>query len=321
MADIGCAGILVADTFCGPLDALPEEGQLLMVDALPARSGGCAANAAVALAKQGIAVDVAGCVGRDPAAEVVRSELEKHGVGISQVVATDSEPTSSTVILLVRGQDRRYIHTFGANKAFSAAHIDRAWLTGLKLFYVGGLFALPGLAVDELLHVLQDCRRNDVATVVDVVLPPDHDGYRGLEKLFPYIDIFTPNDDEARQLTGRTEPLEQIRAMQDAGARTVIVTQGEAGATAADGPDAWHVDAFKQVAVDPSGAGDAFTAGVIAGLYRGWDMNRMLACGAALGASATRAVGTTEGIFTAEETEAFLASNPVEARRLSGISH
>ena len=35
MADVGCAGILVADTFCGPLKQLPAEGQLLAVDSMP----------------------------------------------------------------------------------------------------------------------------------------------------------------------------------------------------------------------------------------------------------------------------------------------
>lgn len=61
MADVGCAGILVADTFCGPMKALPREGQLLAVAAMPSHAGGCAANVAIDLAKQAIVADVVGC--------------------------------------------------------------------------------------------------------------------------------------------------------------------------------------------------------------------------------------------------------------------
>ena len=49
MAEVGCAGILVADMFCGPMQALPREGQLLAIDAIEPGAGGCAANVAISL--------------------------------------------------------------------------------------------------------------------------------------------------------------------------------------------------------------------------------------------------------------------------------
>ena len=39
MADVGCAGILVADTFCGPMKRLPLEGELLAIDRMPSKAG------------------------------------------------------------------------------------------------------------------------------------------------------------------------------------------------------------------------------------------------------------------------------------------
>src|SRR5687768_12015783 len=143
MSRIGCAGILVEDTFCGPMRELPREGQLLALDAMAVRAGGCAANVAIDLAKQGLSVDVVGCLGRDPAAEVVLACLGEHGVGCTQIVRSDRDQTSKTVILLVDGEDRRYLHVFGANKAFTVEHIKHAWLESLSVFYLGGLFALP----------------------------------------------------------------------------------------------------------------------------------------------------------------------------------
>ena len=52
MVQVGCAGILVADTLCGPVEALPRPGQLLAVEDIPSKAGGCAANVAIDLARQ-----------------------------------------------------------------------------------------------------------------------------------------------------------------------------------------------------------------------------------------------------------------------------
>ena len=146
MADVGCAGILVADTFCGPMKRLPREGELLAIDRMPSKAGGCAANVAIDLAKQGVATQVCGCVGADASAEVLLQSLAAAGVGCGQVQRLDSHPTSKTVILLVDGEDRRYIHVFGANAAFDIRRIRREWIDSLKVFYLGGLFAMPAVS-------------------------------------------------------------------------------------------------------------------------------------------------------------------------------
>src|SRR5262245_2308316 len=71
MPDVACAGLLVEDTFCGPMVAMPSQGALHLLDDMPVRAGGCAANVAIDLAKQGVSVDLVGCVGEDSAAEVL----------------------------------------------------------------------------------------------------------------------------------------------------------------------------------------------------------------------------------------------------------
>ena len=313
MADVGCAGVLVADTFCGPMEALPREGALLAVDSMPSRAGGCAANVAIDLAKQGIAVEVNGCLGRDSSASVIVQELEAARVGCGRLVYTADYPTSKTVILLVKGQDRRYIHMFGANAAFKAAHIPRDWLADLKVFYLGGLFLMPAFKTEEFLKVLRFCRAHGVATVVDVVIPQrTKNCRRKLAPLLPFIDFFLPNDDEARVLTGRARPEDQARALLAGGAGTVIVTRGRDGLLAARGKEAWRAGIYPMKIVDPSGSGDAFNSGVIAGMVHGWDLPTTLLHAAAMGASAVRAVGATTGVFTAQEAKAFVAAHTLK---------
>ncbi len=309
MAQVGCAGILVADTLCGPVAALPRPGQLITVDDIPAKAGGCAANVAIDLSRQNVAAAVAGCVGRDAAAQVPLAALSAHGVDCQGVVESDRLATSKTVILLVSGDDRRYIHSFGANAEFTVRHIRREWLAGLSVFYLGGLFVLPGIETDELIEVLGFCRRSGIVSVVTVVAPEPFDQHADLARLLPMIDYFLPNDDEARLFTRTDDPVEQAAALQAAGARIPIVTCGANGAVAARGRQRWRCGAYAMPIVDPSGCGDAFAAGVITGIIRGWEMPKTLVYASALGASAVRTVGTTDGVFRAEEAEAFVAAH------------
>jgi sugar/nucleoside kinase (ribokinase family) len=309
MADVGCAGLLVEDCFCGPFAALPTEGALLVLEDMPVKAGGCAANVAIDLAKQGISVDVAGCVGSDGGASVVLSTLSQYGIGCSRVVRVEGCRTSKTVILLIEGQDRRYLHMVGANRAFSVSHIAQEWLSNLKVFYLGGLFALPGVDLDELAGLLEACRRANVLTVVDVVAPQGLRGMRSLKHLLPLIDVFVPNEDEARIFTGLTDPLDQLRSLQKAGANSVIITCGGEGAVAVRRGKTFGCGAYRMDVVDPSGAGDAFTSGVIRGILQGWELPQTLRYASAIGASATRAAGTTDSVFSAQEAEAFLVEH------------
>ena len=314
MTCIGCAGILVSDTFCGPMPELPREGQLLAVDTMPTKAGGCAANVAIDLAKQGMTVDVAGCLGNDASARALLSSLEDHQIGCSHIVYSSELPTSKTVILLVAGQDRRYIHSFGANAAFTVGQIDHDWVRGLQVFYLGGLFLMPAFHPHELLELLRFCRSHGVITVVDVVIPQNASIPADLGPLLSAIDYLLPNNDEAQRMTGLSDPLEQLRAFIRWGANTVIVTRGRHGVVAGRGRELWRAGIYEMNIVDPSGCGDAFAAGVVTGVVNEWDMPSTIRYASALGASAVRAIGTTDGVFTATQAHGFVVANPLDVQ-------
>ncbi|MCJ8332351.1 MAG: carbohydrate kinase family protein [Lentisphaeria bacterium] len=308
---VGCVGLLVADTFCGPMDRLPNEGELVMTDGFVTKLGGNAANVGLDLAIQGISVDVVGMVGDDDGAKIIIDGLSAAGVGTDQISKSDTSCTSQTSILLVRGEDRRYCHNFGANAELTTDSIDLAWLKTLTVFYLGGLFAMPGLQTEGLLTILKEAKEAGVITMVDVVLPETHKGYEGLDKLLPYIDIFTPNDDEAELITGLSDPVEQAKALHAYGANKVIITLGGNGALAYDGETIWRSGIFKMDAIDMSGCGDAFVSGIIAAQVKNLGMADMLSYASAIGASATRKIGCSDGIFTSSEVEDFLKTESI----------
>src|SRR5437868_1273781 len=114
-ADVLCAGIIVADHVCSPISHLPAAGELVMTERMLLTIGGCAANVAVDLTKMGVRTAVVGRVGGDIFGRVVADLLREHGVDVTAVMFTPDADTSQTLIVNVAGQDRRFIHTFGAN--------------------------------------------------------------------------------------------------------------------------------------------------------------------------------------------------------------
>lgn len=309
MVDVGCAGILVLDTFCGPMKELPQEGMLLAVDSLPMMAGGCAANVAIDLRKQDVAVDIAGCLGTDSSAQVLLANLGEHQVGCDRIVYSTELPTSKTVILLVEEEDRRYIHSFGANAAFTVGYLDRHWVQSLKVLYIGGLYLMPSFHMDELFTLLEFCRENQVISVVDVVIPQNTQEIGDISKLVQLTDYFLPNEDEALVLTGLVDPKEQLRALMKMGGNTIFITRGSKGVVAARGCKAWQAGTYDIEVVDPSGGGDAFASGVVLGAMSGWEIPDIIRYASALGGSAIRGLGTTTGVFTKSEARQFIDSH------------
>ncbi|MBM3189558.1 MAG: carbohydrate kinase family protein [Chloroflexi bacterium] len=317
--DVLCVGILVADVFASPMPRLPAAGELLAVDELLLQTGGCAANTAVDLAKLGRKVVVVGRVGNDVFAEFIRADLAGKGVDVSPLRVSRTAPTSRTVILPVIGEDRRYIHSVGANAELSPEDVDPAQVANARVLYVGGYPLFPGFGQDALAELFRHAREHSVKTVLDVAGVRADRGMGDFAQVLPHTDVFLPNDDEGYLITGEQDPLRQARAFVEQGVGVAVVTLGERGAVARTSRECLRAPAYRVEVVEPSGAGDAFDAGIIHGLLEGWDLRRMLAFASAMGASACTKLGCTAGVFTREEALRFVEQHPLEVSSPDGV--
>jgi sugar/nucleoside kinase (ribokinase family) len=312
--EVLCAGIMVADHVCTPIAHVPAAGELVMADSMLLTIGGCAANAAVDLAKMGVRAAVVGRVGKDIFGRIVLELLREAGVDVSLVRTSGTAATSQTLIVNVAGQDRRFIHTFGANVEFSAA--DIAPPAGCKVLYLGGYLLMPHLEQEELVPVFAAARAQGIKTVLDVAIPYPGEYLSRLDKLLPHVDAFLPNNHEGELITGEADPLKQAEAFQRLGARTTVITMGGEGAVLVGGGLRLRSGVFTIPFVDGSGGGDAFDAGYIYGLLHGMGPEDCLRVASALGASCVRAIGTTPGVFTRPECEAFLRANALKIEKI-----
>jgi sugar/nucleoside kinase (ribokinase family) len=306
------AGILFADVACAPVDRVPEEGHLVPAEHIQLGLGGCASNTAVDLAKVGVNVGVSGCVGQDTFGEFIVQALTEGGVDTAGIHRVAGSGSACTMIINVKGQDRRFISTAGANMHFTVSHIPAEWARQAKVFYVGGYFMMPGLETVEMVELFRAARTAGATTVLDVVLYGREDPMRILEQILPETDVFLPNDHEAKVITGRQDSLEQAQAFRDAGAKTVVITQGESGSILVSDGLRLRAGVYPADFVGGAGSGDAFDAGYIAGLLAGEDPAGCLRWGSALGASCVRSIGTTESIFSRDQAEAFMRQYDLE---------
>lgn len=305
-SDVLCAGIVVADHVCSPIDHLPRAGELVQAEHLMLTIGGCAANVAVDLARMQVPSMVIGKVGIDVLGRAVIEMLQQQGVDVSAIKTTAEADTSQTLIVNVQGEDRRFIHSFGANAHFTATDLSMAQVEAAKILYVGGYLVMPQLQQLDLAQVFEKAQKAGVKTVLDVVTAGQNDYLNDLEKLLPFVDCFLPNNDEAELITGKSEPLEQAKVFRDLGVKTCVITMGQHGSILVSEHEQLRADTFQVPVVDGSGGGDAFTAGFITGMLEEKSAAECLTLASALGASCVQSIGTTTGVFTRQQCSDFL---------------
>ncbi len=314
--EVLCAGIIVADHVCSPITHVPAAGELVTTEKMLLTIGGCAANAAVDLVKMEVASAVVGRVGGDIFGRIVADMLRDHGVDTSVIITTPGADTSQTLIVNVAGQDRRFIHTFGANAELSAADIPLHRVKGCKVLYLGGYLVMPKIRQEELVPVFAAARQAGAKTVLDVVVPGPGEYLSRLERLLPHVDVFLPNDHEARLMTGEADPAKQAELFHRLGVRTAVITMGGEGAVLVSDGVRLRSGVYSVPFVDGSGGGDAFDAGFIYGLLRQLSPEDCLRVASAMGASCVRAIGTTPGVFTRSECEEFLRKNTLRIEKI-----
>jgi len=313
-----CLGVVVADIFVPPLERLPAAGELIATGEFLVQPGGCAANVALGLTALGVPAAVSGRVGEDTFGDLLVGDLFKRGVDTSAMVRSAEFHTSTTVILPVTGEDRRYIHTFGANAAFSTDDVPDDVLLAADIIYVGGYLMLPALKQAPLVASLKRARARGATIVLDVAVPAGTESpLSALESLLPLADYFVPNADEARAMTGERDPRRQADRLMASGAQRVLIKLGERGTYVRSAGREFEMPAAPVKAVEPSGAGDAFAAGLIVGIRERWDIEHMVRFANVTGASACTALGSWNGVFSRAQTEAFLQQNPLALRAMA----
>ncbi len=264
------------------------------MDDISLRGGGCALNTASALAKLGLRAAVAGKLGRDALGDFVLGVLRERGVGVDGVLRDSGAPTSATVVLVDSRGERTFLHLPGANGTVRADELDAGLLFSGRALHVAGALVMPALDGEPTARILREARRRGLLTSLDTVF--DATGrWERVGPSLPELDLFTPGLREARALTGEHEPPRIAAWLRGRGVRELALTMGADGCYAAGEGFEGFIEAVPVKAVDGTGSGDAFAAGLLYGKLAGWPFERAARFANAVGALATTAVGAVEG--------------------------
>lgn len=278
-------GDLAVDVVVAPAEPLRPDGDR------PARittsAGGAGANTAAWLAAAGVDVTLVARVGDDPAGRGAVAGL--GGAGVRAAVAVDPEAPTATVVVLLEGSHRTMLSDRGAAARLAPADlpplqgIDHVHLSGYVLRDAGSRAA--GVAA------LAAARAAGATTSLD----PQATGLldRAVLRGLGPVDLLLPNADELAALTGSPDAGTAAGLLDLA--RAVVVTGGAAGAAWVDAGGVRTAPAVPATVVDPTGAGDAFDAGLLAAWLRGAGPRDALAAGCAAGARAVSRRGARPG--------------------------
>ena len=255
--------------------------------------GGAESNTACALAALGVPVHWIGRVGDDRFGRLVRDTLAERGVDVSLVVTDPIRPTGLYVKeATATGTRMRYYRGGSAASAMSANLATCAGVRDARLLHVSGITPALSSSCAALMAAIFETPIPGRTVSFDVNWRPGLWTGRdpgALLRCARRADIVFVGADEAHALWGVGTP-EGIRELIPEPA-TLVVKQGEHGATAFTADESVHVPALAVQVVEPTGAGDAFAAGFLTGTLRGLSLRDRLRLGVLAAGSALRVAG------------------------------
>ena len=283
-----------------------------------ARSGGAPANAAVALARLGLASAFCGVAGDDQFGSRLRAELAAEGVDTSRLRQSGEAATTLAFAWKDPGGDGHFWLLRGADARLSEADATAAGVAELQALVVGSVALSAQPARSGIERAVALAEQASVPVVFDVNLRPtlwsDLASARpACEEVARRSTLVKLSLDDAIGLYGpRIRPETAIETVLSLGPAAVVLTDGERGCWFSSGSPIAFVPAFRVDAVEPTGAGDAFTAAIIArSLTSGWGPLSVadIRYAAAAGALATTQPGAWDGLPNRAQLDAFLADH------------
>jgi sugar/nucleoside kinase (ribokinase family) len=328
---ICCAGNWIID-HVKTINAWPEPETLADIVAEDLGTGGAPYNGCINLARfdLGIPLEAIGLVGNDEDGARIRAHIEPLGIDHRHLVTTPDASTAYTDVMTVRGTGRRtFFHYRGANALLASEHFPVAELS-CRILSLGYLLLLDTLDADDpeygtvSARVLARCRAAGILTAVDLVSEDSDRFERVVTPALAHTDYLVINELEAARTTGiavRTNDALDRAALQRAaeallerGVGRLVVVHAPEGALACprDGDPIWQpsLDLPPGFIKGAAGAGDAFFAGMLAGLHEGWALDDTLSFAHGAAASCLRHPTCTGGVGSAEEIRALASKFP-----------
>jgi 2-dehydro-3-deoxygluconokinase len=280
---------------------------------------GAESNLAIGLSRLGHSAGWISRVGDDEFGRAVVFRIRGEGVDTSHVLH-DTHASTGMVVRERREAgpiEQVYYRAGSAASRMSAADLDPAYLADARFVHLTGITPALSASCRETVFAAAEMAR---AAGVTVVLDPNYrsklwdktEARSVMRDLAARCDLLLPGMDEAELLTGESDPELAARQLKELGPSMVVVKLGADGALALAGDDIVRVPGTPlERVIDPVGAGDAFAAGFLSGLLRGFTTAAALRLANRCGALAMLSPGDMESLPRWEEVASESTSTDV----------
>jgi ribokinase len=295
----------------GDLERLPSVDETVYVKETARYAGGMGANVAVALARLTVPVAFVGRIGSDFVGRALLESLVKNGVDVSSVTV-NAQRSLRTLILRDRKGGRWLLALGSPNHALSVtspSEIDWSKLDQSQIVYVGEVFTEVASTIASY------AKTKGKMVIYRPGAPYLRLGVKKLQGILENVNVFILNDAGWDSLQDSSEKsVKTPKELLAYGPETVILTKGEEGSVVhtKEGNYVMPVPSGMRArfrTVDPTGAGDSLSAGLIKGLLQGWKLKEAISFGQAAACVKCARIGTTPAFPTLEEVEAALRRN------------
>ena len=313
--DISVIGLYVLDILGRPIADIPAGGGVAFIEDIRLTVAGTAGGTAVDAAKLGLKTRAAGAVGDDEKGHFVRDTLHRHGIDTATLQQHTGVPTSATILPIRPNGERPCLHRRGASDHFTipASQLDQ--VLDAHYIHLGGTGLLAAFDGQPSWDLLAAAKKAGRTTSFDLIAAQP-ETLALVEPALPHIDFFIPSIEEAQALSGRCAPAEVAAFFLERGVGVCILTLGAEGSyiATADGT-AIRIPAHDIAVIDTTGCGDAYSAGFLAGLKQGWDLESSGRLATAAAALVATGLGSDAGIVSLEQTIAAMRELPVKQLR------
>lgn len=294
---VATIGLHIVDILGFPVSAVPEGQGIAFLDEIRMTPAGTCAATAMGLAKLGVPTATFGVVGDDDLGRWMTGRLAEYGVDTTGIDVTSEVPTSATMLPIRPNGERPALHVRGANTLVTEETFDWDAISAAQHLHVGGTSLLPGIDGAPTARLLQRAKSLGMTTSLDLIFDPSCDYEHLLGPCYEHLDYFLPNEEDAIAISGTDGRDAAAAYFLGRGVANVAITLGPDGAIfAGQHTDSFTVPAPPVAVVDTTGCGDAFSAGLIAGVVTGRPPLGAVELGVACGSLVATGLGSDAGI-------------------------
>ena len=277
--------------YIGMIAAYPPPNVKCEFRNLVTQGGGPVATALVALCRWKLPCYFAGIVGDDAFGATITDSLREEGIDTRGLVVRSDHSSQFAFIVSEPDMGRRTIFwQRPTGKPLQPDELDLEVLRRSRALHTDGLFA------EASLFACRKAKEAGIPVVVDAGTLRE-----GMLDMVPLSNCFIVSESFSQAMA--EDPLETCRMLAGLGARFTGVTIGAKGYIALVDGRIIKKPAYPVNAIDTTGCGDVFHAGVTYGIVQGWDAEKCLDLGAWAAAMVSTQMGGRKGIPTHMELE------------------